>query len=259
MSDTAIIMIAAVVAAALVAGLFAASRLYRRLDEGAALIVTAPGGKRVVFAGGAWVLPLVHHAERMDLSVKAIAIDRRGRDGIVCRDNIRADVRAVFVVRVNRTAEDVLRVASSLGCAQAASLEVLTQLFVAKFTEALAVVGKQLEFEELCDRREEFKDRVVEAVGRDLAGFVLDDVAIEHLEQTPLDALDPDNIFDAEAIRKITERTARESVRVNELRQRERLDILAQNVAADAEALRREQRRAEAEVRREHDITAHRW
>jgi uncharacterized membrane protein YqiK len=41
-------------------------------------------------------------------------------------------------------------------------------------------------------------------IGKDLNGFVLDDAAIDYLEQTPIEALDRDNIMDAEGIRKIT-------------------------------------------------------
>lgn len=40
-------------------------------------------------------------------------------------------------------------------------------------------------------------------IGRDLNGYVLDDVAIDGLEQTPIELLDPNNVLDAQGIRKI--------------------------------------------------------
>ena len=45
------------------------------------------------------------------------------------------------------------------------------------------------------------RDAVVAVIGRDLNGYVLEDVAIDYLEQTPKHLLDPSNILDAEGIR----------------------------------------------------------
>ena len=55
-------------------------------------------------------------------------------------------------------------------------------------------------------------------IGEDLDGYVLDDAVIDHLEQTPIDQLDPDDIRDAEGIRKITEITSAEKIKTAEIR-----------------------------------------
>ena len=70
---------------------------------------------------GAIVYPIINRAEVMDLSVKTIDIDRRGKEGLICQDNIRADIKVTFFVRVNKTREDVLKVAQSIGCARKTS------------------------------------------------------------------------------------------------------------------------------------------
>ena len=88
----------------------------------------------VTFTGGV-VLPVFHRAEIMDIAVKSITIDRRGRDGLICADNIRADINVAFFVRVNKTNEDVLKVAQGIGCARASNQDTLEQLFSAKFSE----------------------------------------------------------------------------------------------------------------------------
>ena len=72
----------------------------------------------VVAFTGAVVYPIINRAEVMDLSVKTIDIDRRGKEGLICNDNIRADINLTFFVRVNKTVEDVLKVAQSIGCAR---------------------------------------------------------------------------------------------------------------------------------------------
>jgi uncharacterized membrane protein YqiK len=135
------------------------------------------------------VLPIVHKAEVMDISVKTIEISRSGKEGLICKDNIRADIQVTFFVRVNKMAEDVIQVAAMVGCERASDQETVEALFNAKFSEALKTVGKQLEFVELYQKRDDFKESIIKTIGsvKDLNGYILDDVAIDYLEQTPLE------------------------------------------------------------------------
>ena len=182
------------------------AKLYRKVDQGKALIVNKISKVEVFFTGGL-VFPVIHRSEVMDISVKTIEINRRGNEGLICRDNIRADIKVTFFVRVNKTSEDVLKVAQSIGTDRASDQETLESLFIAKFAEALKTVGKQLDFEELYIKRHDFKEQIMAVIGEDLNGYVLDDAAIDHLEQTPIEALDHQNILDSRGIRKITEIT----------------------------------------------------
>ena len=110
------------------------------------------GGTRVSFSG-MFVIPVVHRVEYMDISVKRIEIDRRGEQGLICKDNLRADIVVAFFVRVNNTMQDVIKVAQSLGCVRASDRQALVELFDAKFSEALKTVGKQFDFSELYTKR----------------------------------------------------------------------------------------------------------
>lgn len=232
------------------------ARFYRQVEQGKALIINTSRQDKphVTFTGGL-VLPIINRAEVMDLSVKTIDIDRRGKEGLICNDNIRADINVTFFVRVNKTADDVLKVAQSIGCARASHQETLNELFNAKFSEALKTVGKHFDFDQLYTKREEFKDAIIKVIGKDLNGFILDDAAIDYLEQTPLEALDPNNIMDSEGIRKITALTVEKNVATNELRQRERTEKGSQNLAADEAMFRFEQRKAEAEAKKDREIS----
>src|SRR4028118_487944 len=149
-----ILTIGGVIFLVIVGLFFIISRFYRQVDQGKALIVNKKGGPQVVFTGIV-VLPIIHRAEQMDISVKSLDIDRRGKDGLICKDNIRADIKVAFFVRVNKTPEDVLKVAQSIGCARASDQETLDELFSAKFSAALKTVGKQPEFEGLSRTRGE--------------------------------------------------------------------------------------------------------
>ncbi|MEU6194298.1 SPFH domain-containing protein [Streptomyces sp. NPDC047061] len=228
-------------------------RLFRKVVQGEALIVSRPKSVDVTFTG-ALVLPMLHRAEVMDISVKTIEIIRTGREGMICRDNIRADIQITFFVRVNKTVEDVVKVAQAIGTERASHQETLQNLFSAKFAEALRTVGKQLDFADLYTKREEFRDRIVAAIGTDLNGYHLEDAAIDHLEQTPLGQLDASNILDAQGIRKITELTALEHIRTNDFQRNEEMEITRQNVDAREAVLELERRRAEAEIRQRKGI-----
>ncbi len=230
------------------------AKFYRKVEQGRALIINKVTREPTVTFTGGLVLPIIHRAEVMDISVKTIEIDRRGKEGLICKDNIRADIKVTFFVKVNKTAEDVLKVAQQVGCARASDQNTLEELFIAKFSEALKTVGKQLEFVELYTKREDFKDEIVRTIGRDLNGYVLDDAAIDFLEQTPIETLDRDNILDAQGIRKITELTTLQNIHTNELRQAERKAIKKQNVEAEEAVLALERQEQDARAKQTREI-----
>ncbi|WP_443053852.1 flotillin family protein [Streptomyces sp. NBC_00670] len=231
----------------------ALSRLFRKVEQGKALIVSKMRKVDVTFTGQV-VLPVLHRAEVMDISVKTIEITRAGKEGLICRDNIRADIRISFFVKVNKTVEDVVKVAQAVGTARASDRDTLQELFHAKFSEALKTVGKQLDFTDLYTKREELRYRIIEVIGVDLNGYHLEDAAIDYLEQTPLTQLDPANVLDAQGIRKITELTAVEHVRTNEAQRTEEKEITRQNVDAREAVLELERRQADAEIKQRREI-----
>ena len=243
----------AVVVLILLVLLFVVSRLFRKVPQGKALIISKVRKVDVTFTG-AVVLPVLHKSEVMDISVKTIDIERTGREGLICRDNIRADIRISFFVRVNKTAEDVVKVAQAIGTERASDETTLQALFSAKFSEALKTVGKQLDFVDLYTKRNEFRDQIIRVIGTDLNGYSLEDAAIDYLEQTPMTSLDAANILDAQGIRKITELTAIEHVRTNEFRRHEEKEITRQNVDAREAILELERRQADAEIKQRREV-----
>ncbi|MBK7076648.1 MAG: hypothetical protein IPH44_30590 [Myxococcales bacterium] len=230
------------------------ARTFRQVDQGRAMIINRLRGEPKVTFSGSVVLPVVNKAEIMDLSVKTIDVARRGKDGLICADNIRADIKVTFFVRVNKTVDDVLRVAQSIGCIRASQQTTLEELFAAKFSEALKTVGKKMEFEQLYTQRDVFKDQIISVIGKDLNGYVLDDAAIDYLEQTPIEILDPNNVLDALGIRKITDITTSAAIDTNQLKQKERMELGKQNLTADEAVFRFDQARAEAEAKKNKEI-----
>ncbi|MBZ0111058.1 MAG: flotillin family protein, partial [Thermoanaerobaculia bacterium] len=254
MNFAALMMIVGVLAFFAIGFLVAIAKFYRKVEQGKALIVNKMKKDPEVTFTGAVVLPIFHKAEVMDISVKTIEIDRRGKEGLICQDNIRADIKVTFFVRVNKTQEDVIKVAQAIGCVRASDQRTLEELFSAKFSEALKTVGKKLDFVDLYTKRNEFRDWIVEIIGRDLNGYVLEDAAIDFLEQTPLNSLDESNILDAQGIRKITELTSIEHVRTNEYTNNERKSIKKQDVEAEEAILELERQRTDAEAKQQREI-----
>ncbi len=246
------VVIAFIVAIALLVGLMF-SRLFRKVPQGKALVVSTMNDVVVSFTGRV-VLPVIHKAEIMDTSVKTIEIDRRATEGLICRDNIRADIKVNFFVRVNNVEEDVIKVAQAIGVERASQQETLEELFTAKFSEALKTVGKRLDFIDLYTERRRFRDEIIEVIGTDLNGYVLEDAAIDYLEQTPLSSLDDTNILDAQGIRKITELTALEHVATNVATREEEKQITQKDVETREAVLELHRQQADAEARQAREI-----
>lgn len=246
-------VVIAALAAIAILGALVYSALYRKVPQGKALVVSTTNRVLVSFTGRL-VVPIIHKAEVMDTSVKTIEIDRRATEGLICGDNIRADIKVNFFVRVNKAEEDVIKVAQAIGVERASSQATLEELFVAKFSEALKTVGKRLDFVELYTERRRFRDEIVEVIGTDLNGYVLEDAAIDYLEQTPLSQLDENNILDAQGIRKITELTALEHVATNVASREEEKQITAKDVETREAVLELMRQQADAEARQAREI-----
>lgn len=246
---TVIVSIVLILVAVIGVGL----QFFKKVEQGEAIIRNGVGGTKVSFSG-LIVIPVAHQWEKMDISVKRIEIYRHGEQGLICRDNIRADIKVAFFVRVNKTDDDVKQVAQTLGCKRASQEASLVDLFDAKFSEALKTVGKQFDFVELYNSRDRFKEEILKVIGTDLNGYRLDDAAIDYLEQTPLEKLNPDNILDAEGIKKITDLTSREQVFANQIRREKEKTLTKQNVEAREAILELQKQQAQAEERQTREI-----
>ncbi len=229
-------------------------RTYRQVGANEALVIVSANGPARVRFNGSIVIPVLQRGELVDTSLHSIDLQLLGPRGVHCRDNIRADVQAAFFIRVNRTAEDVLRVAQTVGCGRASDPEHLRSLFEGRFEDALRTLFKELDFEDLSARREEVRDQIMSFIGRDLNGFCLEDVAIDRIEMTAAEHLDSGNILDAQGLRKIAEITASQDTRTRELTQEAERRRVQQEVEAAEAIAALDLQRAEAEARQRREI-----
>jgi uncharacterized membrane protein YqiK len=230
------------------------TKFYVKVPQGWALIINdTTSTPKVKFTGGI-VWPIINKKELMRISLITLELDRRNKEGLICRDNIRADITVAFYLRVNETQQDVLKVAKSIGVDRASDKDAVHELFNAKFSEALKTVGKKMDFVSLFENRIGFRDSIIEVIGNDLNGYILEDVAIDYLEQTPVGELDVDNILDSQGIRKITELTAQQNIITNELRRNEEAEIKKKDVETKEKLLSLARQEEEAEAIQERDI-----
>jgi flotillin len=234
--------------------LYAFAAWYRKIPQGKAIVRTGVGGGKVAFNRGMYVIPILHKMEIMDISVKKLQIDRMETDGLICKDNIRADIKVAFFVRVNKNIDDVLNVAQIIGTERASDVETLRNLFEAKFSEALKTVGKKFDFIELYEARREFRTEILNIIGTDLNGYILDDCAIDYLEQTEMKFLSAQNILDSQGIKKITELTAEQNIKANLIKREEEKVIKKQDVEAREAILELDRQMAEKEEKQKREI-----
>ena len=95
---------------------------YKKVPQGEALVRTGMKGTRVATEKGMYVVPVFHKVEIMDISVKKIQIERIAENGLLCKDNMRADIKVAFFVRVNNEVEQIKKVAQTVGCARASDI-----------------------------------------------------------------------------------------------------------------------------------------
>ncbi|MFG0263283.1 MAG: SPFH domain-containing protein [Novipirellula sp. JB048] len=239
---------------ALVAAIVTFKQYFIVVGPDRAIVKSGLGGLDVTTAGGKFIVPMFHRYEFMDLTLKSFEIHRQGSEGLICRDNIRADIKVAFFVRVDNTDAEMKEVAQSIGAKRCSELETLRELFDAKFSEALKTVGKQFDFVDLYDQRDKFKSEILKVIGTDLNGYRLDDAAIDYLEQTPLEMLSPNNILDAEGIKKITELTSMEKVKENQFTRDKEKTLKKPDVEAEETILELERQRVVAVEKQNREI-----
>lgn len=228
---------------ALAIGVFLAS-MYKKVTVGSRVIIARRfNGKRDVSTTGLVVVPFFHSYEYLDMAIKSIPFERSSKiakteqggayDSLYAKDNIKVDLRVCFYLNINPTPEAIIQVVEKHGAENAGSAEYLRKHFGPKFSEALKTAVKKFDYQDLHTKRIEFREEVKKGLSEDLGAFQLNDVVIDDLQQSPLEAHDKNNVLDAEGLKIITKRTAEMNVETAEIRQAEQTNIKKKEVEGD--------------------------
>jgi uncharacterized membrane protein YqiK len=193
------------------------TRLYHKAAADEAFVRTGVGGRKCIIDGGAIVVPVVHEVIPVSLRTFKLQIGRTGPDALITADFLRADVKAVFYIRVQKEEKAIEQAATSLGTisSDASSVQALVQ---EKLVSALRTVAATQALHALNAKRAEFAEAVQKIVAEDLKpnGLTLESVTISSLDQAPPESMRPEqNVFDAEGARTITEKVQSQRVARN--------------------------------------------
>lgn len=193
MSEPMLAMVVAMAAClvVIVGMLILVARLFQRAPPGSALVITSAGGTRVV-KGGAVVYPMVMSSELIDLKEKVLRLERRGRDALSTRDDVRFDIDVCVTIRIDDASESILHVASTLGCSVANDVAELQRRFLPTVADVVAQVIASVTSVELLEKRDQLVDRLQKQLGDALGkGFRLERAAVERLERTTAEGAGP--------------------------------------------------------------------
>ena len=210
------------------------SRLYRRASKDISFVRTGFSGQKVIVNGGALVLPVLHEIIQVNMNTLRLEVRRTNEQALITKDRMRVDVQAEFYVRVQPTVESIANAAQTLG---RRTLEpgALKELVEGKFVDALRAVAAEMAMEELHEQRVSFVQKVQAAVSEDILknGLELESVSLTGLDQTNREFFNPNNVFDAEGLTKMTQAIEDRRKLRNDIEQNTQVSIERKNLDAE--------------------------
>ena len=234
-----ILVLAGIILAALIIIGVIIARLYKRSSKEVSFVRTGFGGEKVILGGGAIVLPVLHEVIPVNMNTLRLEVKRAADQALITKDRMRVDVAAEFYVRVKPTAESIATAAQTLGQKTMQPNE-LKSLVEGKFVDSLRSVAAEMAMEELHEKRVDFVQKVQQAVSEELFknGLELETVSLTGLDQTDFKFFNPQNIFDAEGLTKLTETIEDRRKKRNGLEQDADLAIKTKNLETEQARLK---------------------
>jgi len=226
-----------IVVVLIVLGLILA-RLYKRSTKEISFVRTGFRGQKVIMNGGALVFPVLHEVIPVNMNTLRLEVKRANDQALITRDRMRVDVTAEFYVRVKPTEDSIANAAQTLGM-KTINPDELKQLVEGKFVDALRAVAAEMAMEELHEQRVDFVQKVQQAVSEDLLknGLELESVSLTGLDQTSKEFFNPDNVFDAEGLTRLTEEIEERRKKRNDIEQDTEVAIENKNLEAESKKL----------------------
>lgn len=189
------------------------------------------------------------------LSTFRVPIERKGKDSaLTLLDKVKAEVNAEFFVRVDTSSDQsIIQALESLG--GEIDEGKIKEYCTAKFDAALRAAAAKMEIEQIQTERENFRASVKEALDslKD-DGLILVDVSLRQLNQSPLEDFDPNNFFDAQGLRKVTQFIEDSKKNVNDTKQEAATQIRERNKQEEIKRLKIEEEQKEATLAQQERI-----
>ncbi len=191
---------------AIIIGVLFLNRFYAKSTRETALVRTGLGGRRILMDGGALALPILHRIERINMRTARLRIERAGATALISEDRLRVDVAMEFHVRVEPSEDGIATAAQAFG-AKTFRDEEMQALIEGKLIDAVQAAVASRSMDELHEKRDAFVEAVTARLAPNLArsGLMLESASLTRLDQTPFNALDENNAFNAVGMRKLAE------------------------------------------------------
>jgi flotillin len=189
-----------------VVGVWFLNRFYAKSTRETALVRTGSGGRRVLMDGGAIALPILHRIERINMRTTRLRIERAGAASLISEDRLRVDLGMEFHVRVEPTEQGIATAAQAFG-SKTFRDEEMQGLIEGKLVDAMQAAVASRTMDDLHEKRDAFVEAVVARLEPNLSrsGLMLESASLTRLDQTPFNALDENNAFNAVGMRKLAE------------------------------------------------------
>ena len=236
---------------------FTLARLYRKASRETALVKTGVGGLKVIMDGGTIAFPVLHEITQVNMLTTRLEVRRTGEGALITKDRMRVDAAVEFYITVRATAEGVATAAQTLGERTFDQLA-LREMIEGKLVDGLRAVAAQMDLDDLHEKRSAFVQQVQNAVSGDLEknGLALESVALTALDQTPMESLDQNNVFNAVGLKIVAERAAESRKRRAVIEAQADLAVATTRQEATVRTYKIEQEQEEARVEQQKRMDA---
>ncbi|MEP2718259.1 flotillin domain-containing protein [Pseudophaeobacter sp.] len=200
-------------------GIWFLHRFYAKATLDSALVRTGFGGRRVVTDGGCIALPILHQMQKVSMGALNFSVTRQGREAVLTRDRLRADVTFGFELRVSPTEEGIATAAQALGQRIARGGDTIHEVLSGALVNAIQNAAARRSLEEIHLDRGGFAQEVAQAIEAQAQqlGLTLVSTSLITVDQSDLSQLNENNAFNAEGMRRLAELVAdqrKERVRI---------------------------------------------
>lgn len=185
-------------------------RYYAKATLDTALVRTGFGGRRVVTDGGCLSLPILHQVQKVSMGALMFGISREGRDAVLTRDKMRADVQFEFELRVAPNEEGIATAAQALGARIARGGDTVKDVFAGSLMDAIQRAAAARTLEEIHLDRSGFSEDVADAIETQATklGLTLVSASLIAVDQSDLSQWNENNAFNAQGMRQLAELVA---------------------------------------------------
>lgn len=198
------------IALLLIIAIWFLQRYYAKATLDTALVRTGLGGKRVVIDGGCFALPILHQVQRVSMGSVTFPVHRKGRESLLTRDQLRADIEMEFELRVEPTPEGIATAAQVLGMRIARGGDAIREVVGGALINAMQDAAARRNLADIHLDRSGYTSEVTQAVAEHAArlGLAMVSTSLVSVDQSDLSQLNEGNAFNAQGMRRLAEMVA---------------------------------------------------